>query len=160
MKKIELFLSLLRITMGILFTWAFLDKVFGLGFATTSAKAWIQGGSPTTGFLKYTDGTFSSIFHILSGNPTIDWLFMLGLVGIGLAMLLGIGIRIAGYAGAVFAALLYLSVFPLENNPLIDEHVIYFLIFLIFSTGEVGRCYSLSSWWSKQRLVKKYSFLR
>ncbi|MEK7605833.1 MAG: hypothetical protein AAB478_04925 [Patescibacteria group bacterium] len=160
MKKAEVMLSLLRIAMGVLFTWAFFDKVFGLGFATTSARAWIHGGSPTSGFLKFTDGTFSPIFQFLSGIQIIDWLFMLGLLGIGLAMLSGIGLRIAGYAGAVFGVLLYLSVFPPQNNPVIDEHLIYSLIFLVFSTGEVGRRYSLYLWWSKQALVKKYSFLQ
>ena len=44
-------LAVLRIAMGFLFLWAFLDKTFGLHYATPSAKAWIHGGSPTKGFL-------------------------------------------------------------------------------------------------------------
>ena len=36
---------------GFIFLWAFLDKSFGLGYATPSDNAWIHGGSPTTGFL-------------------------------------------------------------------------------------------------------------
>ncbi|MER7365496.1 hypothetical protein ABT353_22580, partial [Nonomuraea wenchangensis] len=40
-----------RISIGWVFLWAFLDKTFGWGFATPAAKAWINGGSPTTGFL-------------------------------------------------------------------------------------------------------------
>ena len=31
----------IRIAMGFIFLWAFLDKVFGLGFATTSDKSWL-----------------------------------------------------------------------------------------------------------------------
>lgn len=31
--------------------WAFLDKTFGLGYATPAANAWVDGGSPTKGFL-------------------------------------------------------------------------------------------------------------
>ena len=56
------FWGLLRIAMGWIFLSAFLDKCFGLGFATGrdpetgaidfgSADAWINGGSPTDGFL-------------------------------------------------------------------------------------------------------------
>ena len=59
-----IFWGLLRIAMGWIFLWAFLDKCFGLGFATGrdpetgaidfgSADAWINGGSPTEGFLSF-----------------------------------------------------------------------------------------------------------
>jgi CPA2 family monovalent cation:H+ antiporter-2 len=37
--------------MGFVFLWAFLDKTFGFGYATASGKGWIDGGSPTEGFL-------------------------------------------------------------------------------------------------------------
>ncbi|MEU1390068.1 hypothetical protein ABZ444_29030, partial [Nonomuraea sp. NPDC005730] len=40
-----------RIAIGWIFLWAFLDKTFGWGFATPAGKAWVAGGSPTTGFL-------------------------------------------------------------------------------------------------------------
>jgi hypothetical protein len=42
-------LNPLRVALGVEFLWAFLDKTFGLGYATPSAKAWIHGGSPTKG---------------------------------------------------------------------------------------------------------------
>ena len=40
-----------RIGLGWTFLWAFLDKVFGLGFSTPSDRSWLSGGSPTEGFL-------------------------------------------------------------------------------------------------------------
>lgn len=43
--------GILRILVGFTFFWAFIDKLFGLGFATPSERAWINGGSPTTGYL-------------------------------------------------------------------------------------------------------------
>ncbi|MEV4461832.1 hypothetical protein AB0J39_38970, partial [Microbispora sp. NPDC049633] len=50
-----------RIAIGWVFLWAFLDKTFGFGFATPAAKAWTNGASPTTGFLKGTaDNTFGT----------------------------------------------------------------------------------------------------
>lgn len=45
--------GLLRLGMGWIFFWAFIDKVFGLGFATATGKGWIDGVSPTFGFLKF-----------------------------------------------------------------------------------------------------------
>ncbi|MGW3497957.1 hypothetical protein ACWDEX_30875, partial [Streptomyces sp. NPDC001020] len=44
-------LASLRILTGFIFLWAFLDKTFGLGYSTASGKGWIDGGSPTSGFL-------------------------------------------------------------------------------------------------------------
>lgn len=44
-------LAVLRVLMGLTFLWSFLDKTFGLGYATPAANAWADGGSPTTGFL-------------------------------------------------------------------------------------------------------------
>ena len=47
----HIFGGLARISLGWVFLWAFLDKTFGLGYATESKDAWIDGGSPTFGFL-------------------------------------------------------------------------------------------------------------
>ncbi|MFI7542538.1 hypothetical protein ACIBQZ_14865, partial [Actinoplanes sp. NPDC049599] len=41
----------LRLALGWVFLWAFIDKMFGLGLATPEKGAWINGGSPTKGFL-------------------------------------------------------------------------------------------------------------
>ena len=41
-------LALSRILLGFVFLWAFLDKTFGLGFATAAEKAWVAGGSPSS----------------------------------------------------------------------------------------------------------------
>ena len=74
-------LAVLRIATGLIFLWAFLDKLFGLGYATPSAKAWIAGGSPTKGFLSSVDvGPFTTAFHAIAGTWWADWLFMLGLL--------------------------------------------------------------------------------
>jgi len=45
--------ALLRFSLGWIFLWAFVDKLFGLGFATESGKGWIDGGSPIFGFLNF-----------------------------------------------------------------------------------------------------------
>ncbi|MYS42947.1 hypothetical protein GTY23_17230, partial [Streptomyces sp. SID5998] len=80
-------LAVLRILTGFVFLWAFLDKVFGLGYATASGKGWIDGGSPTKGFLSsVAAGPLQSTFHAWAGAAWADWLFMLGLAGIGAAV--------------------------------------------------------------------------
>jgi thiosulfate dehydrogenase [quinone] large subunit len=36
----------IRLALGWVFLWAFLDKLFGLGHETAPAKSWLSGGSP------------------------------------------------------------------------------------------------------------------
>src|SRR5690242_5997576 len=89
-------LAVLRISTGLVFLWAFLDKTFGFGYATPAERAWVNGGSPTKGFLSNVEaGPLQGFFRDIAGAPWADWAFMLGLLGIGLALVLGIGLRIA-----------------------------------------------------------------
>ena len=44
-------LGLLRIAIGFVFLWAFLDKTFGLHFPTGPSRAWINGGTPAQSYL-------------------------------------------------------------------------------------------------------------
>ncbi len=159
MKKNKIIWILLRLSFAWIMLWAFFDKVFGLGISTSPEKAWLAGNSPTTGFLKGVNGPFAGIYNNLAGNPIIDWLFMLGLLLIGLALLFGIAMKIASYSGGLFMFLLWTaSIWP-KNNPFLDKHLIYALIFLSFSTIPIGDWFGLGKWWKSTALVKKYKFL-
>lgn len=132
--------------MGWIFLWPFLDKVFGFGFATAKEAAWIAGGSPTTGFLTYgTRGPFADVFQALAGNALIDWLFMIGLLLIGLALMFGIFMRLAIFSGSLMLLLMYLATIPPEHNPIIDDHIIYPLVLLSFLWTKPERFFSLQS---------------
>lgn len=153
-------LAITRITMGLIFLWAFLDKTFGLGFATEASKAWIAGGSPTAGFLQYaTSGPFAALFQSLAGSAIVDWLFMLGLLGIGVACILGIALRCAGYCGAVLMLLMWLAVLPPENNPLLDKHIVYALLFLVIAYMP-EHYFALQERWKHTVCVQKFPFLQ
>jgi thiosulfate dehydrogenase [quinone] large subunit len=155
-------MGLLRVAMGWMFFWAFLDKLFGLGFATKADKAWLDGVSPTLGFLKFgAKGPFVEMFHAMAGNPIVDWLFMLGLLGVGLAMILGIGVRVAGFSGAAIVLLMWLVVMPPANNPFMDDHIIYALVFVWFACRpDAGAVLGLGKWWSRMPFVQRMPFLR
>lgn len=153
-------LGVLRIAMGWTFLWPFLDKLFGLGFATTKEKAWINGGSPTTGFLKAAvKGPFADMYHNLAGNGFVDWLFMVGLLCLGIALILGIGIKIAAYAGTLLVLLMFLSLLPPQNNPLIDEHIIYALVLIILACMDSGKVLGFGKQWAQTGLVRRFPFL-
>ena len=152
----------LRLAIGFEFLWAFFDKTFGLGYATPTARAWINGGSPTSGFLGGANvGPFQGIFRALSGVAIVDWLFMLGLLGVGTALILGVALRPAVIAGVTMLALMWAAVWvPAttaagqatgSTNPIVDEHII-----AIFGLIVVG---ALASW-SSGYLGRKWAALR
>lgn len=129
MNKEKIVLSALRLVMGFIFIWAFFDKVFGLGFATTAEKAWIHGGSPTTGFLSMgVKGPFVEIFHSLAGVAVVDWLFMLGLLFVGVTLILNRYVKWGSIAGGLMLLFMYLALLWPANNPIIDEHIVYILV--------------------------------
>ena len=166
-------IAVLRIAYGVTFLWAFFDKLLALGFATGhdpegnldrfGDAAWINGGSPTEGFLSFgvpENNPFKDVFTSLAGQAWVDWLFMLGLLGIGVALLSGVAMRIGTAAGAVMYALMYLAVLPLENNPVVDDHLIGVIVMVVLVLAHAGRTWGLGRWWESQDLVQQNPALR
>ncbi len=148
-----------RILLGLVFLWPFFDKLFGLGFSTTAAKAWINGGSPTTGFLKGVSGPFADTFHSIAGQPWADWLFMMGLLGIGVGLLLGVAVRISVASGAVMLFLMWLASLPIKTNPVLDDHLVYIAVLFVIAYGINQQRLSLAAWWQKQPVVSSKYWL-
>nr|WP_173100897.1 DoxX family membrane protein [Actinomadura verrucosospora] len=150
-----------RLALGWVFLWAFLDKLFGLGHETPAAKAWTKGGSPTEGFLKFSPkGPFAGVYHGIAGAAWADWLFMLGLAGVGAALILGIGMRIAALGGAALLIMMWAAVLPPQNNVFMDDHLIYALLIVGLALVGAGDVLGLGRWWAKVPLVKRFPFLR
>ena len=160
--KKSLVLGLLRLSMGFIFLWAFLDKTFGLGFATKAENAWLAGGSPTTGFLSFAvHGPFANFFHSLAGIPIIDWLFMAGLLFVGVSFMLGIFMRLASMAGVAMLLLMFLALgLPPENNPLIDDHIIYAFVAIFLGLSGSAHNLGLGAWWERRAFVLKHKLLK
>ncbi len=146
--------------MGWIFMWAFLDKMFGLGHETASgADAYINGGSPTEGFLGGSVGPFSGIYHGIAGAGAVDLLFMAGLLGIGAALLLGIAMKPACIAGATMVMLMWTAALPPENNLFMDDHVIYALLLIGLAAVGAGKTLGLGERWARTGLVRRYGWL-
>ena len=169
-------LAALRIAFGLTFLWAFFDKLFALGFSTGRSvnpetgvetvdrfgdAAWIHGHSPTEGFLAFgADGPFKGFYNDIAGATWADWLFMLGLLGIGLALILGIGMRVAAVSGVVLYILMWSVVLPPENNPLIDDHILGALTLVVLAALNAGNTWGLGKVWSQTEYVKSHPVLR
>jgi thiosulfate dehydrogenase (quinone) large subunit len=158
-KATRYILAGIRLALGWTFLWAFLDKTFGLGHETAEKAAWINGGHPTEGFLKFgAAGPFKGFYNDIAGQSWADWLFMLGLLGIGLALTLGIGMRIAAAAGATLLVLMWTAVLPPENNPFMDDHLIYAAVLVVLALTAAGNTIGFGAWWSK--VVGKFTWLK
>lgn len=163
--------AVLRISMGFVFLWAFLDKTFGLGYATPSARAWVEGGSPTNGFLSgVSAGPFQSAFHSIAGDTWTNWLFMIGLAAIGVALVLGIAMRVAAISGALMLMFMWAADWPLarhafdgsatgSTNPFMDSHLVYALVLFTLVAASAGHTWSLRSRWIQLPIVARYPWL-
>ena len=173
-------LAVLRLGYGFTFLWAFFDKLFALGFHTgaitdpeTGARtgidfmaqdaAWLNGGSPTEGFLAFgvpANNPFKDIFNAMAGDTWVDWLFMAGLLGIGLALTLGIGMRAAAIAGATLYLMMYAASLPLENNPVFDDHLLGAITVVVLALAAAGDTWGLGKFWAKTEIVQRHPVLR
>ena len=165
----------LRIALGWTFLWSFIDKAFALGFSTGrnpetgaisifGADAWLKGGSPTDGFLQFglhTKGFFAEFYAGLAGQTWVEWIYMVSMVAIGLALILGIGTRLAAIGGILWMAIFYTAsaVWP-EHNPFLDDHVIYAIVLGGIAYVGAGRYLGFGGWWEKTALVRRFPVLQ
>ncbi|MGY1454098.1 hypothetical protein [Streptomyces sp. SS8] len=161
-----------RFTTGFVFLWAFADKAFGLGYATPAERAWTEGGSPTKGFLSgVAAGPLESFFHGIAGAAWADWLFMLGLLGIGLALTAGVALRLTAVAGTVMMALMWAAEWPparylsdgspsMSTNPVVNYHVMYAAVMIALAVLAAGDTWGLGRWWARLPLVRGLPWLR
>ncbi len=153
-------LAVLRIAFGFVFLWAFFDKVFGLGFATKPEAAWINGGSPTYGFLaKGSSGPFAGFYQGIAGHPVINVLFMIGLLAIGAALILGIGLRIAAVAGALMYVMMWSVALLPTTNPIIDDHLLGAISLVVLAATGAGLTWGLSKQWRSIPFVAQQRWL-
>lgn len=165
-------LGALRLVVGWTFLWAFFDKLLALGFATGrdpesgavdrfGDAAWINGGKPTEGFLAFAaNGPFADFYNGIAGVAWADALFMAGLLGIGIALTLGIFMRIGAASAALMYVLMWTVVLPPDNNPIIDDHIIGALAVIVLGLFSAGRYLGLGRWWEQSSIVRKMPLLK
>jgi thiosulfate dehydrogenase [quinone] large subunit len=185
-KGLQRVFALLRLASGWTFLWAFLDKAFALGFSTGRVlndagqtvkidffgdAAWIHGASPTAGVLGFAmKGPFAHVYQTITGyqmtqaGPTsaawVDWVYMLSMLLIGGALILGIGVRLASIGGILWMAVFYTAtaIWP-EHNNFVDEHVIDALVLAGLFLANAGRYYGLGKIWQRTEIVKRHPIL-
>lgn len=158
-------LAVLRLATGFIFLWAFLDKTFGFGYATPAERAWVNGGTPSQGFLlgDAVVGPLKPFFAAIA-SPASDVLFMLAMLGIGVAVMLGIGLRVSAVIGSFVLLAMYLAEWPIgmdagSTNPIVNYHVIYALSLTVIAVTHAGDTGGAGLPWKRLALVQQARWL-
>jgi thiosulfate dehydrogenase [quinone] large subunit len=158
-------LAILRLATGFIFLWAFFDKSFGLGYSTPTARAWINGGTPSQGFLTgpAVTGPLKPFFAAIA-SPAVDVMFMIGMITIGVAVVLGIGLRVSAVVGTVILLLMYLAEWTFtantaSTNPLVDYHIIYALALIVVAACAAGDTWGFGRAWKRLAIVRRMPWL-
>jgi thiosulfate dehydrogenase [quinone] large subunit len=107
--------------------------------------------------------------HTWAGADWADWLFMIGLAAIGIALILGIGLRIAAAAGTAMMLLMWAAEWPLakvtsagepsmSTNPIVDYHI-YALVLIAAALTYAGNTWGLGKAWARLPLVQRNRWL-
>lgn len=111
--------------------------------------------------------TFSGFYDWFLGPQTLpitnfvnEW----GLTLLGVSLTLGIGVRASSFLGAILMLLYYFPVldFPYisPHSYIVDEHIIYALVFLFFAAVKAGRVGGLENWCANLPICRKIPKLR
>ncbi|OHA25029.1 MAG: hypothetical protein A3D52_00610 [Candidatus Taylorbacteria bacterium RIFCSPHIGHO2_02_FULL_44_36] len=150
-QKISLFL--LRISLGWLFFYAGITKVFNPEW---SAAGYLKGAK-----------TFVWFYQSLMGPnilPMVNFVNEWSLTLLGISLILGIGVRLSSILGAFLMLLYYFArldfPYPDPNSFLIDQHIIYALVLLLFANLRAGRIWGLGNWCANLPICSKFPRLR
>lgn len=144
---------LLRISMGWLMFYAGITKIIASNW---SAAFYLKDAKTFHGFFNW----------LLQPGilPAVNFLVVWGETLIGIALVLGLFVRLSSLSGFIMMLLFY---FPILNFPypdlhsyIIDEHIIYALVFLFLAAIRAGRAWGLENWCSKLPLCSKFPKLR
>jgi len=85
---------------------------------------------------------------------------MLACLALGIALILGIGMRLAAIGGAMMYAMMYTVVLPTVSNPFVDAHLVGLLVVVLLGLVGAGHIWGLGNAWNKVDIVKRYPILR
>jgi thiosulfate dehydrogenase [quinone] large subunit len=73
---------------------------------------------------------------------------MFAMAGLGIGLTLGIFMRLAGWGGFLLNMIIWLSIFPPTNNPIVDgEHMAFAFSILLLMYLQAGNRWGFGRWW-------------
>lgn len=147
-KSSALLLFLLRVAVGWLMFYAGITKILD--------PAWSAAGYLSS------SKTFPALYAWFAGPsilPFVNFVNEWGLTLLGISLILGIGVRFGSILGAILMLLYYFPVleFPfVEHGFIVDDHIIYTVVFAFFAAVRAGRWYGLEEWCANLPLCRRY----
>ena len=133
----------------------------GSGTRPPGKDAWINGGSPTKGFLAFgTSGPFKGIYQDIAGKHGPTGCSCSACSASGSRWSLGVTMRLAAAAGALLLVLMWTAVLPPENNLFMDDHLIYALVLVLLAAVGAGKTLGLGSAWERMPFVSRNDWLK
>ncbi|MEJ7705147.1 MAG: hypothetical protein WKF47_16535 [Geodermatophilaceae bacterium] len=86
--------------------------------------------------------------------------FMLGLAGIGVALMAGVAMRIVAVSGATMLVFMWSAALPPENNPFMDNHLVYALVLVLLALMGAGKTLDLGNRWEATPVGRRNGFLK
>jgi len=149
----NLFLFILRVSLGWMMLYAGLTKVFDPEW---SAAFYLKDAK-----------IFPELFTwFMQPNilPTVNFVNEWGLTLLGISLILGIGVRLSSILGAALMLLYYLPLldfpYPNAHSYIVDDHIIYAAALLFLAAIRAGRVWGLENWCSNLPICRKYPVLR
>ncbi|WP_020576612.1 DoxX family membrane protein [Actinopolymorpha alba] len=137
-------LAALRVACGLVLVWAFLDKAFGWGHPAPAGQAVAVGG-------------------------WADWLVLVGLGGVGLALLLGVGLRVSAVAGAILAVATWSTAWPLAQDsspgvtgsviPIVSGQLLFVAVLIVLAATHAGGTWGFGRTWARVPFVRRHRWL-
>ena len=77
-----------------------------------------------------------------------------------MALILGIGMRLAAAGGALLTVMMWTAVLPPTTNPFMDDHLIYAAVLIVLALLGAGNTLGLGRRWAATPLVQRFSWLK
>ncbi len=152
-KTSKIALVSLRVALGWLMFYAGITKLLNPEW---SAAGFLAGAKTFAGFFQW----FASPEILPVTNFLNEW----GLTLIGASLILGIFVRISSISGILLMILYYLPTltFPYVGTSsfIVDQHVIFSLVFVLLASMRAGRYYGLENWCSNLPICSKFPKIR
>ena len=84
---------------------------------------------------------------------------MFALLAIGVALILGIGLRITAVAGGLLYLMMWTVALPPTTNPVIDDHILGLISLAVLAATSAGLTWGLSRPWRSVSFVAKNHWL-
>ena len=165
--RFERALAVLRITLGVGFLWAGLEKVLQFGGAAPFSAAGFLKGATLGAIPGSTTGQVVNPTHDfwvgLAANATavgaINFLVQFGEVAIGVALILGLATRFAGVAGFLMMGLFWVAQMSFATGPFNNQFMYAAIAAVLVYTG-AGEHYGIDELIERLPFVKRHSSLK